>query len=518
MRHLARWMLSAIIVVGVLGCLGGCGDKKSRKDEHRASTGPSSSAGLPAGMPHEQVIARYSPAVFKVVAAGNYTIEGPPRALLATEGVNNPLGGRTNVPLGTPVIELDYHADLAAGKVAAADKIEYCWRRLAASPERYFVGQLATRRQLKSYPFAEGSAFAVSREGILLTNAHVVADPDLAPDVLFRDPILETVDAAIPWMGGAVPESVAAKLIDSLLTFFAAKSAVTAKFDQAVIVTQFEPSYTLPPPTAVSLGLLKGLDYFRQNAGEITGAPSINVYMAGKLDAEPVEVLAKGEIYPGKDIAILKTSNGNGTRYTDKLICVPLGDSDLFQLGPVLSMGFPGAAIDETSAESASYRVIPMPGEVTARLETIGGWTSLHLTALINHGHSGGPTLDKYGQVIGINVAGKLSEKNALGRPTTAVGYNVAVPINLAKEMLAKAKITPDVGPITDLWNRGQDAYWAGRYAEAAELFGKVADIQAAGFSGSPWGDSKIRAGVNYYVAQALEDARKRAGLQGNHP
>jgi S1-C subfamily serine protease len=81
-------------------------------------------------------------------------------------------------------------------------------------------------------------------------------------------------------------------------------------------------------------------------------------------------------------VAVLKLSPKNVNSLKDKLICLPLG-----RLGPVPTR----------------------PGAVD------------------------GPTIDEFGKVIGINVAVKMSEKDILGRPAPAAGYNVAIPINLAR-------------------------------------------------------------------------------------
>jgi hypothetical protein len=86
-------------------------------------------------MPPEQIIARDSPGVFKVVEAGNFTIAGPDRAFLTTGTTSNPLTGPTVVPNGTPRVMLDYQADLKAGKVTAAGRLKYVWQHIADNPD-----------------------------------------------------------------------------------------------------------------------------------------------------------------------------------------------------------------------------------------------------------------------------------------------------------------------------------------------------------------------------------------------
>jgi hypothetical protein len=50
----------------------------------------------------------------------------------------------------------------------------------------------------------------------------------------------------------------------------------------------------------------------------------------------------------------------------------------------------------------------------------------------------------------------------------------LAVPINVAKELLAKAQINPDPGSLTQLWTEGLRAFASRRYSEASEKFFNV--------------------------------------------
>jgi serine protease Do len=143
----------------------------------------------------------------------------------------------------------------------------------------------------------------------------------------------------------------------------------------------------------------------------------------------PAEIKAKGEVFPGKDVAVLKVN------LPDTLICLPLGDSDTIQPDTVVhAMGYPGAAILRGAMkEEAGYRVIVHEGRIDARLPMSGGWEGFHMTAETNHGDSGGSVLDDSGHVIALNVAGN----------DQAPAQNIAIPINMAKAFLTQAGVQP---------------------------------------------------------------------------
>ena len=117
-----------------------------------------------------------------------------------------------------------------------------------------------------------------------------------------------------------------------------------------------------------------------------------------------------------EDLALLKAVNASG------LPTAPLGDSEECQVGDtVYAIGNPlGVELRGTLTQgiiSASDRPVTMEGRVMTLLQT---------TAALNNGNSGGPLINEYGQVIGINT---LKMSNTLSDISATVeGLGFAVP------------------------------------------------------------------------------------------
>jgi hypothetical protein len=119
---------------------------------------------------------------------------------------------------------------------------------------------------------------------------------------------------------------------------------------------------------------------------------------------------------------------------------------------------------------SAEFRVSSRNGEIS-NTKKMGAedWEAFEITAETTHGDSGGPVIDDdTGRVIGITVAA-----------TFAAGHNLAIPINVAKELLntalTKANILNiDPGPQLKDWEDGLNLFAKGDYAQARLKFKTV--------------------------------------------
>jgi len=113
---------------------------------------------------------------------------------------------------------------------------------------------------------------------------------------------------------------------------------------------------------------------------------------------KPYEVKVKG-VCPEQDVALLELTEESYKELTDLLGSIPyltLGNSDeLVKTQPVMALGYP----------LGSRYLKSTIGEI-AGCEYMGGFSYIHMTAAINHGNSGGPLLNRFGEVVGINTAG----------------------------------------------------------------------------------------------------------------
>lgn len=399
----------------------------------------------------QMVILRSQPAVFKVVTYGLLELKTPDHVTVRLE-----------------LLKAEYAEAESKGIIPAEISApDYYWAKIIANPFEYLEasGEIALWRSKSNTgaPFAEGSAFAVSREGILLTNAHVVNDAgdglllgsDEAAAYTLRDPIADGIDQLSKQIGTAPTGDTRDDLKLSLARWLRTKSHAHANFTEAKIVINYA-----APSRAISQLALQG-----------AGLSTLFSVQPKPITLD-TRVLAKGVPYPGKDVAVLQVVPGADFNPQDRLICLPLGDSDRVLPGDAIeAMGFPGVAFDpETMARSAAFRVATRPGQISQSKEMKGGWEGFEMTANINHGDSGGPVVYSDGTVIGINVAGENAQ---------AVGFNVAVPINLAKELLKQAGITPDPGPLTGQWVHALQLFSDRRWADAEHEFDAIANAQA---------------------------------------
>ena len=107
---------------------------------------------------------------------------------------------------------------------------------------------------------------------------------------------------------------------------------------------------------------------------------------------------------------------------SDRLIDVPLGDSDKMEVGDcVMAVGAP-----EGLPQTVTAGIISAKGRTTGRT---GYENYLQTDAAINHGNSGGPLVNMRGQVIGINTA-------IVSRTGVNEGIGLAIPSNMVRNVM----------------------------------------------------------------------------------
>ena len=153
----------------------------------------------------------------------------------------------------------------------------------------------------------------------------------------------------------------------------------------------------------------------------VQGAKKINVSFSNGASTKATIV----GVDPSSDLAVLKVDASSRA-----LTPLQLGNSDTMRVGdPVVAIGNP-FGLDRTVTAgivSAIQRAITAPN----------GYTIDHVIqtdAAINHGNSGGPLLNRRGQVIGVNAQIETGNSGNGGN----VGVGFAIPSNTVKNVIAQ--------------------------------------------------------------------------------
>ena len=162
--------------------------------------------------------------------------------------------------------------------------------------------------------------------------------------------------------------------------------------------------------------------YVVTNDHVISGADRITVVLADgrKLVAQWVRSDRM------TDLAVIKIE-------PDKLLDIPLGDSDNMEVGDlVLAVGSPIQL-----PQTVTSGMISAKGRMYGRSDKYQNY--LQTDAAINHGNSGGPLINMDGEIIGINVA-------IVSPSGTSAGLGLAIPSNMvkrvARQLIEDGKVT----------------------------------------------------------------------------
>ncbi|HEX2806956.1 MAG TPA: serine protease, partial [Kineosporiaceae bacterium] len=197
----------------------------------------------------------------------------------------------------------------------------------------------------------------------------------------------------------------------------------------------------------------------------------LGVAVAGFKKSEkgrPVEVIAVGQSYPGKDVALLKL-DGEG-----HLPTLPVGTDDQVSEGSTLYVaGYP-AASTFYSGLSKDSQVQPTitQGPLTAIKSNPSGTPVFQTQAPASPGNSGGPVLNDAGSVVGILVAGAVSDQGV-----ALEGQEFVVPISVITEKLNEHNIKPATSDTTTTYSKAVDEFYLHHYKVAMPLFQQVSAL-----------------------------------------
>ncbi len=404
--------------------------------------------------PENMLTSLGEPAVYRLVTTGTLVVTLP-----------------STIEVNFDALQAAYD-DLRAKNQIPAEltKVQACCALISNDPAR-FLRLSAGRGTISVQTGVCGSAFAVSREGILLTNAHVVT---IDLEALIQNPKLLAKSLSDP--AAVIARQLGERIADEL-------------------------------QLATNFGILKGLadrqlitaetrDLKFRLFGIVPASPKPELRLNGLTPPQdvkqgiPAQLLAKGRGYPGRDVAVLRTARtpanlGVQDPYLldkDRLICLRLGESrDVLPGTRIKAFGFPGAAYDPNIMPAeAENRVSAQPGEI-GQIKPLRGEMPVvfEMSVEINHGYSGGPVIDMHGRVIGLNVAVHPVQ----GNPSLHVaGHTLAVPIDVAREFLKAAGIAKlDPGPLTEYWERGLRRFAAKDYAGAEKEFADLLQVETSG-------------------------------------
>jgi hypothetical protein len=155
------------------------------------------------------------------------------------------------------------------------------------------------------------------------------------------------------------------------------------------------------------------------------------------------------------------------------------GISTLKTLDDIIIVGFPGAISDNPLFTEVTNPVA-ISAKVGGLYEILGiitpegtGWTAIQIGTSLSGGISGGPALDRSGNVIGIATFG-ISDPETGG---TIPGIGFLVPTDIIREFLATANIQPQESRFTVLYRDALVNFYAGNYEEARNILQELQGI-----------------------------------------
>ena len=171
----------------------------------------------------------------------------------------------------------------------------------------------------------------------------------------------------------------------------------------AQIFVEASPFNWLQPYKAPDQGKVVGTGFFIDTEGHmatsfhvINEAASIKIQIPA-LGQERFDMNIVG-VCPERDLALLKPTEEAMSliqKQLGKIECLEIGDSDqLKRTQEIIAVGYP---LGQDALKTTQ-------GIISGR-QNVMGQSFIQMTAALNPGNSGGPTLDKDGKVIGINTA-----------------------------------------------------------------------------------------------------------------
>ncbi|MGI5287825.1 S1 family peptidase [Nonomuraea polychroma] len=328
-------------------------------------------------------------------------------------------------------------ATVQSGKISSDERsiAKWLFQRIAADVDTYLTAT-TPERTVDAEVGGLCTGWWVTPDGYMVTGAHCVQVGETELSQLFAQQALKKFN-----------EQDAKEIISGLQGIEADEEIV--KLAQQIYVT-FNTNHMK-------------LRNLQQSLSVVQSLPGGGVDKTAK--PVPAELVSVGDSYPGKDFALLKV---NGQQ---NLPTVPLGDDADVRTGDTLYIsGFPGL-VTNTPFFSLESKLEPAltEGPYNAKRTTQTGVPYIQTQAPSYKGNSGGPVFSKDGKVIGMLIAGTVSEGGEASENESFV-----LPVGIIKEKLGEKNIKPAQTITTTRYNEALNDFFQRHYSAALPKFREV--------------------------------------------